>query len=208
MTTLKTALCLTLPFLFLAGCSDSKKPSKEKFAAAIQEALKKTPSAAVCGTFTSPLEKRTAEYKVSARQSDFFKDYEVLAAKGYLTIKNMSADAESSEPYLRVAVTDKFIKDFGEPQSSSGFFTTTAGEINVCYADAHFKEVTDFTEPSEEGGMKVSQADYTMTRSLKTDKPWLKDQKLLDTLGLKLNVQEEKRQALMVLKDSGWVVAQ
>lgn len=207
MTTLKTALCLTLPLLFLVSCSDSNKPSKEKFAAAIQEALKKTPGAAVCGSFTSPLEKRTAEYKTSARQSDFFKDYDVLAEKGYLTIKNMPADAENFEPYIRVAVTDKFIKDFGEPQSSSGFFMTTAGEINVCYGEAQFKEVTDFTEPSEEGGMKVSRADYTVTRSLKTGQPWLKDQKLLDTLGLKLNLQEEKRQALLILKDSGWVVA-
>ncbi|MFC6592065.1 hypothetical protein ACFP81_08670 [Deinococcus lacus] len=196
-----------MTILALTGCDNKKKASKENFAAAIQAALEANPnSTKVCTEFSSPVKEREQDYYTSARQDDFFKKFVLLKDKGYLTITDRPADAQNSEPYIRVAVTDKFISDFGEPQQKSSFFATVPGDIPVCYATARFKEVTDFTEPSEALGMKVSQVDYLMSRTLVTDKPWLKDQELLDALGLRLSLVDEKRQVTAVLKDSGWVV--
>lgn len=205
-----TPSLLLIPFalLSLTACGNNKKKaSKENFAAAIQADLKANPSSLkVCGQLISPIGEREADYYTSVREKTFFKNFKVLQEKGYMTITDKPADAQNSEAYVRVAVTDKFIKDFGEPYKQSGFFTTSLGKIPVCYGTAKFKEVTDFTEPSETMGMKVSQAEYTLTRTLDTDKPWAKDKVLLDALDFNVNLVDENREATMVLKDSGWVV--
>ena len=202
----QTLVLLCLPLLLLSSCgNDRMKASRENFETAIRGDLKQHPGKQdVCGEFLSPIQSRHVDYQPSLRSESFYKRLELLQNRGYLTIKDVPASAVG--PIIRVAVTDKFLQDFGEPVEQSGFFMNSPGQIKICYGTAGFKEVTDFTEPSTSLGMQMSQVDYTVTPTLKADKAWLKDQPLLDALGLGLDLKTVRRQALMILKDSGWVV--
>lgn len=201
----KAASLLVLSMVLASCANERTNPTKATFAKVLQPHYEQNADEyQVCSEIPSPLSREVENWKPTAREKDWWKGYEVLKARGYVTITDKPAAEEGGDPSIEVKPTEKYQAVFGPPREQFGFFVSGPANIEVCYGHEEFGEVTDFTSPAESGGVTVSQVEYTTTRVVDDNKPWVKDTELLNAVGLRVSTGTKNNKVTLVLKDSGW----
>ncbi|MDO4625802.1 MAG: hypothetical protein Q4A81_00595 [Pasteurellaceae bacterium] len=202
-----------LPFL-LSACNDPSAANKENFGKAVQEYLDTQP--AICVEL--PLTDSYTEKQLSLTPSS---DHFVIVL-GKDSIFDNSADrlkyAEAFEKQGLLTKTQKQVEidEYGTMKKyDANIYTLTdkaksllkSGGFNnqLCTGKFVLEQVTNFTQPSDAFGMKISRVMYTAKASELAD--WAKDQAFLESVShSKYSTPKLEIDAKMalILTNEGW----
>ncbi len=191
--------------LLAVGCSDPKAANEKNFKVAIQKALDAGyPKCYVTANFPATL----PDFDINNHKAIF----PALVKAGLLSEKDEPHEVPDGwmgrKKVVMQAVFD--LTDEGKKFYKADTAKTIGGESRggFCFGKATVREISQFTEPSDMGGVRASRVDFTYTVS---DFPaWAK---LPDTLSaishLKADVESEKTPIksgdVLVLTNNGWV---
>ena len=190
----------------LSGCNDPKDASESNFKAAAQQYLDTT--------YPECYFKVNFPFKTDG--FDFGNTRAVLkalAAKGLLTETEISRKhyekSWGSEAH-DVVVNNYALTDEGKKYYKAGTKTNALGKETggFCFGKAKVETITNFTEPSDAMGQKISRVNYTYTV---TDIPeWAKsDDIIAASTKLKEDVASEQNpvsaKGVFVLTNKGWM---
>lgn len=192
--------------ILVSGCSDPKAANEKNFKIAIQERLDTFyPKCYVKANFPATLSEVDPYGKKPA--------FTALAAAGLLSVKDESREVKVSffgtntrtvvEPAFSLTEEGKkFYK--ADATKNNGLGETVGG---FCFGKATVKEITEFTEPADAGGVRASRVQYTYQMS---DLPaWAKRPDIMAAIsGIKAAVESEKTPIksmdMLVLTNNGW----
>lgn len=186
------------------GCSDPKAANEKNFKIAIQENLdKEYPKCYI----------KQASFPAIKNNSYESKYYTALVAAGLLSLKE--EPNEVNESIFSNKKKTVFLPTFNLTEEGKKFYkndkeiNSFTGKITggFCFGKATVKEVTEFTEPADAGGAKVSQVTFTYQVS---DFPaWTKLPEVSAAIAeLQKEVESEKTpikgRDMLVLTNNGW----
>ena len=189
--------------ILVSGCADPKVANEKNFKLAIQERLDTIyPKCYVEANF--PLTTDKIGYNKST--------FTALTTAGLLSVKDEPREVKvhlfSNE--TRTVVEPVFSlteegKKFYKPDAEKDAYGKPTG--GFCFGKATIKEISEFTEPADAGGMRASQVTYTYQVS---DFPaWAKLPEISAAITkLKIDVESEKTPIkdmdILVLTNNGW----
>lgn len=183
----------------LAGCDNNQTASESNFKKSIQDFLDTKP--AICiNTGAFPMEFLAQSNARNIEQLDSLVDAGLLnkSAKD-VVVKDMWGTENSGEgvEFNLTSEGEKFFDDQKADFSGRGSFCT--GKMVVT-------EVTNFTEPAERGGQKISVANFK--QKIEDIAPWAQNEKVIAAYPQIKSAQERAakgQQSPLVLTNNGWV---
>lgn len=199
-------LTLIAVAVLVTACSDPKAASEKNFKIAIQKSLDAAyPKCFVKATFPKAID----------NHYDFaLKEFNVLTAAGLLSHKVEIQEIEEKVGFVNPRMQKKtLVKSVYYLTEEGKKFYRPADEAKkteggFCFGKATVKEITEFTEPADAGGVRASRVTYTFQMS---DIPaWAKQPEFLAAIGgrLKEAIEAEKTPApsmdMLMLTNNGW----
>lgn len=200
------ALLLCVGMLALAGCNDPKKPSESNFKSAAQEYLDTVyPACYIKANFP---------YKTDGVSFNNMPEImQALAEKGLLTEKELSRkhiDAAWGIKAHDIVVNSYDLTVEGRKYYKQDAGTNMRGENlgGFCFGKATVTEVSNFTEPSDAMGQKISRVSFVYKVSEIPD--WAKSPEILNAVRqIRKDVDSEqngmKVTNVFLLTNKGWV---
>ncbi|EMI5490459.1 hypothetical protein REJ26_001552 [Providencia stuartii] len=183
----------------LAGCDNNQTASESNFKKSIQDYLDTKP--AICintgsfpAGFLAPSNTRTIE------QLDTLVDAGLLnKANKQIVVKDMWGTEKSGDG-VEFTLTSEGQKFFDATKADF------SGRGSFCTGKFVVTEVTNFTEPAERGGQKVSIANFK--QKIEDVAPWAKNEKVIAAYPQIKTSQEraeKSQQSPLVLTNNGWI---
>jgi hypothetical protein len=189
--------------LLVSACSDPKAANEKNFKTAIQKAMDaEYPTCYVKSNFPATI----GGFDVSGNKRNF----KALVSAGLLSEKE---EPHMTTEYLRNRVEVQptyYLTDEGKKYYKAGVAKTVLGETvgGFCFGKGVVKDITEFTEPADMGGVKASRVSFTYQVS---DIPaWATSPEILAAMPrLKADVESEKTPIkggdVLALTNNGWV---
>lgn len=204
---LKT-ISISLGALVLAACSNPQDPSEYNFKAAIQDYYaKKQACFNIRADFPYQLAKSAYSYQ---RESEVFSE---LVSIGFLEETETEKEVKfyfGSQPPKKEPATTYSMTAAGKAASKSPEKSfLSMGGTNFCYGEYKVSEITNFTEPADFMGQKVSEVHFKYKAENISD--WAKNSPLLqakfkeiarDIASSSTPIDGE---AALILTNNGWV---
>ncbi|EJD6500253.1 hypothetical protein VCB84_003131 [Providencia rettgeri] len=196
---LKLAASVAIISALLAGCDNSQTASESNFKKSIQDYLD-TRKVICINVGQIPAGFITKFSARNIEQLDTLVDAGLLAkAEKQVTMKDMWSGEHTGEG-VEYTLTSEGEKFYDEKQSQF------SGRGSFCTGKLVVNEVTNFTEPAERGGQKISIANYT--QKLEDVAPWAKNEKVMAAYPQIQSAQthaERAQQSPLILTNNGWV---
>lgn len=218
---MKIVMMVAIPLAVLAGCSNSKSPSKSNFEHAINDWIEKDPPCLSIpqGSLQSPGQDygalpryvaatpATQPFAEQTRQR-YLAPLDALVDAGLMkkswteiAEKQMFGSSEKKVPVVAYDLADKG-KSALKPENAKG--DSIGQRLQLCYGKPEVVEIKQFTQPGDMMGMTVSQVSYSYHLADLPD--WAKNAKMKEAFpDLARNTAESiDRKAAVVLTNDGW----
>lgn len=183
----------------LAGCDNNQTASESNFKKSIQDYLD-TKSAICINTGPFPAELLAQANTRKIEQLDSLVDAGLLnKSEKKVVIKDMWGTEQTGEG-VEFTLTSEGQKFFDEAKAEF------SGRGSFCTGKLVVTEVTNFTEPAERGGQKISIANFK--QKIEDVAPWAKNEKVIATYPQIKSTQEraeKSQQSPLVLTNNGWI---
>lgn len=213
MKTYLSAVLIVVVAVLVTACSDPKAANEKNFKIAIQKPLDKAyPRCYIKTNFPTTASSQKQQYK------NYTSVFKVMVASGLLSEKEESREVKdgwqlfATKPKMKTVVETVFNlteegKKFYKADviENNGFGETVGG---FCFGKATVKDVSEFTEPADAGGMRATRVTYTY--EVRDFPAWAKLPDFLAVLPeLKKDVESDKSPIkgldMLVLTNNGWV---
>ncbi|WP_369309946.1 hypothetical protein [Providencia rettgeri] len=196
---LKLITSITVISALLAGCDNSQTASESNFKKSIQDYLD-TKKAICINVGSIPASFITKFSYRNIEQLDTLVDAGLLAkSEKQVSVKDMW-NGEQTGDGVEYTLTNEGQKFYDEKQAQF------SGRGSFCTGKLVVNQVTNFTEPAERGGQKISIANYT--QKIEDVAAWAKNEKVIAAYPQIKSAQtqaERAQQSPLVLTNNGWV---
>jgi hypothetical protein len=190
--------------IILVGCSNPKDATESNFKDAIQDYFSKNKACiSVRASFPYEVEKKRGKNDVL---EELVKIGMLESNDSIKTIKNIiNPKIITKKSAIKYSLTDKGNKVSELVSENSGWFS---GETKFCYGKYEVVNITNFSEPSDFFGQKISNVNYTYR--VKDIADWANNDILkskFSELKRDLNSMDEERggKEALILTNKGWI---
>ncbi|EMN4130165.1 MULTISPECIES: hypothetical protein [Providencia] len=195
----KMLASLAIAATFLAGCDNNQTASESNFKKSIQDYLD-TKQAICINTGAFPAGFLAQSNATKIEQLNSLVDAGLLnKSEKEIVIKDMWGKEKSGEG-VEFTLTNEGQKFFDETKAEF------SGRGSFCTGKLVVTEVTNFTEPAERGGQKISIANFK--QKIEDVAPWAKNEKVIAAYPQIKSAQEraeKSQQSPLVLTNNGWI---
>ncbi len=196
---LKLVASMTIITALLAGCDNNQTASESNFKKSIQDYLD-TKKAICIGVGQMPAGFISKFSARNIEQLDTLVDAGLLKKEEKpVTVKDMWSGEQTGDG-IEYTLTSEGQKFYDEKQSQ------LSGKGSFCTGKYVITEVTNFTDPAERGGQKISIANFT--QKIEDIAPWAKNEKVIAAYPQIKSTQtqaERPQQSPLILTNNGWV---